>query len=83
MFLILINVLEVKVKSDSTEYMVCLLSDIELCIENNSDTTGELSKASEEGAGRKRGGLTTSRSGPANTSQKLKPMLTTGWSGES
>ena len=53
--------------------MVCLLSDIELCVENQSDTTWEQSKASKEGAGRKRGGLTTSRSGPANPSQRLKP----------
>ena len=47
------NVLEVKVKSDATESMVCLFSDIELCIENQSDTTGEQSKTSEEGAVRK------------------------------
>ena len=82
-FPLLINVLEVTVKSDATEYMVCLLSDIELCIENKSDTTGELSKASEEGAGRKRPGLTTSRSAPANPSQRFKPLLTTGRSGQS
>ena len=76
------NVLEVKVKSDVTESMVCLLSDTELCIENQSDTTGEQLKASEEGAGRTRGGLTTSRSGPANPSQRLKPLLTTGRRGQ-
>ena len=49
------NVLGVKVKSDATESMICLFSDIELCIENQSDTstTGEQSKTSEEGAVRK------------------------------
>ena len=62
---------------------LCLLSDIELCIENQSDTTWEQSKASKEGAGRKRGGLTTSRSGPANPSQRFKPFLTAGRSGQS
>ena len=78
------NVLEVKVKSDAAESMVCLFSDIELCIENQSVTIGEQLKASEEGAGGKRGGLTTSRSGAANPSQRLKPaLLSTGRSGQS
>ena len=36
----------------------------------------EQSKASVEGAGRKRGGLTTSRSGPANPSLRLRPWHT-------
>ena len=76
------NVLEVKVQSDATESMVCLFSDIELCIENQNDTTGEQSKASEEGAGRKGGGLTTWQSAPANPSQRLKPWLTTDRRGE-
>ena len=49
--LILMNILEVKLKSEATESMVCLFSDIELCVENQSDTTWEQSKASKEGAG--------------------------------
>ena len=71
------NVLEVKVKSDAT------YSQTELCIEK-SDTTGEHLKASEDGAGRTRGGLTTSWSGPVNLLQRLKPaLLSTGRSGRS
>ena len=42
----------------------------------------EQSKAVEEGAGRKRAGVITSQSGPANPSLRLRPWHTTGRSGE-
>ena len=49
---------------------------------NESDITGNGSKAVEEGAGRKRAGSTTSRTGPANPLLILKPWHTAGRSGE-
>ena len=54
--------------------MECLFSGIELCIENQSDTAGEQSKASGEGAGRKKGGLTTSRDTGAVSVRRLGIM---------
>ena len=43
---------------------------------------GTVEGAVEEGTGRTRAGLTTSRIGPANTSLRLMPWHTTGTSGE-